>query len=212
MLKNSETSYGSVAKWLHWITALLFLLSYVFVYYLIWFVDHDDRQTYSYVQNYHKAIGFSVLIFFFLRIYWRAVNPNPKLPDHMPWWQKKASHAMHYLLYFLMIAMPVSGYLGNGSGVNYGFFRIDGFRRTPIGSWILEKLDLTWQQWQAPFDYFHYGLVGPNILWVLISAHILAALYHHFIEKDDVLTNMLPSKKPSGEVDPDAAHGESNES
>ena len=107
---------------------------------------------------------------------------------------------MHYVLYFLMIAMPVSGYFGNGGGVNYCFFRIDGFRRTPIGSWILESLDLTWEQWQAPFDYFHYGLVGPYILWVLISIHVVAALYHHFIEKDDVLTNMLPNKKASDEA------------
>lgn len=212
MLKNTELTYGSVAKWLHWITALLFLLAYIFVEYLVTFVDHDDRQTYSYVQNFHKAIGFSVLIFFFLRIYWRAVNPKPKLPDHMPWWQLKASHAMHYVLYFAMIAMPLSGYLGNGGGVNYGIFRINGFSRTAPGIWIMERLNVTWDQWQVPFDFFHYHLVGPYILWVLILIHAGAALYHHFIEKDNVLTNMLPSKKLSGEVTQTSTTGELNES
>lgn len=195
MIRNTKDSYGSVAKWLHWLTALMFLLAYIFVYYLVWFIDEQDRQSRFFVQSLHKGVGFSVLVFFVLRLYWRFANPQPKHPDNMPWWQVKASQASHFLLYFFMLAMPLSGYLGNGGGVNYGLFQIEGFRRTEIGIWIMDRLNVTWEEWEAPLDYFHYHLAGPYILWVLIAVHIGAALYHHFVYKDDILTRMLPAKK-----------------
>ena len=72
--------------------------------------------------------------------------------------------------------------------------------------WIMEKLNVTWDQWQAPFDYFHYHLAGPYFLWILIAIHIGAALYHHYIYKDDVLIRMLPERKLT------ATNGETSES
>lgn len=194
MIKNTTSNYGSVAKWLHWLTALAFLLAYILYWYPHIFFEARS-EPWRMAQTLHKAVGFSVVLFFCLRLYWRYTNPQPKLPDSMPWWQILASKATHFLLYFFMLAMPLSGYFGNGGGVNYGIFRIEGFRRTEPGMWIMDKLNVTWDQWEVPFDYFHYHLAGPYFLWMLIAVHAGAALYHHFVHKDDVLTNMLPSKK-----------------
>lgn len=193
MLKNTTSSYGSVAKWLHWLTALLFLVAYVSVYYLHWVLDGEgpNRGT---IVRFHKAVGFSVLVFFFLRLYWRFTNPTPKLPETMSGLQIKASHFVHFLLYFFLLAMPLSGYLGNKSGVSYGFFSITAFQDSSIGIWILDLLNLTYEQWEEPFDYFHYEIAGPLLLWMLIAVHAGAAIYHHVVHKDDVLTRMLPGK------------------
>lgn len=193
MLKNTTLRYGSVAKWLHWLTALLFLVAYVSVYYLHWFLDGEGPLR-SPIIRFHKAVGFSVLIFFFLRLYWRATNPSPKLPDTMSGWQIKVSHVVHFLLYFFLLAMPLSGYLGNKSGVSFGFFNVTGFKDSSIGIWILDLLNITYEQWEVPFDYFHYEIAGPLLLWMLIAVHAGAAIYHHVVHKDDVLKRMLPSR------------------
>ena len=193
MIRNTELSYGSVAKWLHWLTALLILVAYILVLYLE-YVLHGEGPMRSPIIRLHKAIGASILVFIVLRIWWRAINPNPKLPESMPKWQVTASHVSHFSLYALLVAMPISGYLGNGSGVSFGIFAIPGFAKTAIGAWTLDLLGLTFEQWEVPFDYFHYKIVGPFVLWVIIAAHAGAAIYHHYVEKDDVLKRMLPEK------------------
>jgi len=191
MKRNTEISYGSVAKWLHWITALLVLAAYLLVMYLDIFWDGEGPLRSPIIRT-HKAIGASILIFVVLRLWWRAKNPSPKLPESMPKWQVLASHVSHFSLYALLIAMPITGYMGNGSGVSFGIFAIPGFGKTAIGNWVLDLLGLTFEQWEVPFDLFHYYIVGPYVLWVIIAAHAGAALYHHYVEKDDVLKRMLP--------------------
>ena len=193
MFRNTNTQYGSVAKWLHWLTALLFLAAYVGIYFFHWFLDEEGPMRSPFI-SFHKGVGFSVLVFFVLRLYWRLTNPNPKLPEAMPGWQIKASHCVHFLLYFFMLAMPLSGYIGNRSGVNYGFFSITSFRDTGLGIWIADLFNSDWTILEVPFDYFHYNIAGPYLLWMLIAAHAGAAIYHHVVHKDDVLTRMLPEK------------------
>jgi cytochrome b561 len=191
MIRNTDMSYGSVAKWLHWLTALLILVAYLLVLYLD-LVLHGEGPKRGPVIRLHKAVGASILIFIVLRLWWRATNPSLKLPESMPKWQITASHFSHFSLYALLIAMPISGYLGNGSGVSFGIFAIPGFAKTAFGTWTLDLMGMTFEEWEVPFDYFHYQIVGPFILWVIIAAHAAAATYHHYVEKDDVLKRMLP--------------------
>ena len=194
MIRNTEITYGSVAKWLHWLTALSILVAYLLVLYLEYVLHHEGPYR-SPIVWIHKAVGASVLIFFVLRLWWRSINPIPKMPQSMPKWQVQASHASHFCLYFLMFAMPLSGYFGNGGGVSFGLFAIPGFGSTEIGNWIFDLLGITFEQWEVPFDYFHYHIAGPFLFWMIIAVHAGAALYHHYVEKDDVLTRMLPNKK-----------------
>jgi cytochrome b561 len=98
----------------------------------------------------------------------------------------------HWLLYVVMVAMPVTGYLGNGGGVDYGFFQIPPFMRSESAAQLFAMLGITMEQWDVAFDTFHYGIVGPYLFPALIAAHVGAALYHHYVQKDDVLLRMLP--------------------
>ena len=192
MIKNNEKRYGSVAKWFHWLTAFLVLISYVSIYYLHWMLDGEGPQR-GPIIGFHKAVGVTVLLFTALRLFWRSTNPGPKLPDTMPNWQIRASHLSHFLLYCLLFAMPISGYLGNGSGVDYyGLFKVAAFKDTLFGIWTLDLLNITFEQWEVPFDFFHYKISGPLLMWMIITVHGGAGLYHHYVEKDEVLKRMLP--------------------
>lgn len=193
MIRNTEVKFGSVAKWMHWVTALLILIAYVSVYYLHW-VLNDEGPLRSPIIQLHKGIGFSILVFVILRLYWRATNPHPKLPSNMPAWQIKGANISHFMLHFMLIVTPVSGYLGNTSGVNYGLFHVASLSQVSIFTDMLAQFDLTYEEFEIPFDFFHYEIAGPLIFWIVIAVHASAGLYHHFVEKDDVLKRMLPEK------------------
>ena len=193
MLRNTDAAYGSIAKWLHWLMALWVLTAYVIILTLQWGYGGEGPMR-SPLITYHKAVGFSVLIPLAIRLCWRALNPVPRHLDTMPAWQVRASRISHFLLYFFLIAMPVSGYIGNGTGVYYGDFHVTAFQDTSLASWIFESFGITYQQVEEPFDTFHYRIAGPFIVWVLVLIHASAAIYHHAVLKDDVLRRMLPGK------------------
>lgn len=193
MIKNTATTYGSVAKWFHWLIALCFLAAYVAIYYKIWFLDKDDAL-FRPSLNIHAAIGLSVILWASLRVWWRFFNVQPQMPP-MPKWQQISAHGMHWLLYFFMFAMPISGWFGFGGSIDYGVFQVTTFRETSLGMWILDLFNTDWDTWEQKWDFFHKDVSGPWVLWMLIAAHAGAALYHHFVQKDDTLTRMLPKKK-----------------
>lgn len=190
MLKNTQSSYGSVARFLHWLMALWILTAYLVITWLTW--DHVAGPIEN--LNYHKVVGFTILVPLAVRVVWRFMNPPPPLPAHMPRWQVRASHFSHFLLYFLLLAMPITGYLGNFGGVDYGFFQVTPFWRTDLANWIFTTFSIDPQQWDYFFDSFHYRVVGPWIFPAVVLLHAGAALYHHFVQKDDVLRRMLREK------------------
>jgi cytochrome b561 len=187
MLRNTSTAYGSIAKFLHWLMAAWIVTAYWLIIYLTW--GHTEGLIPG--LNKHKAIGFAILIPFVFRIVWRLCNPAPALPANMPMWQVRLSHITHALLYFLMMAMPLSGYLGNFGGVDYGIFQIPPFARTELARWIFTTFSISGEQWDVFFDTFHYRVVGPFLFPALFALHAGAALYHHVIKKDNVLRRML---------------------
>lgn len=193
MLRNTDAAYGSVAKWLHWLMALWVLAAYTIILTLDWRYGGEGPMRGPLI-NYHKAVGFSVLIPLAIRLFWRVTNAVPRHFDSMPAWQIQASRASHFLLYLFLIAMPVSGYLGNGTGVYYGDFHVTAFQDTSLAIWIFETFDITYQEFEVVFDTFHYRIVGPFVLSSLIVVHASAAIYHHAVLKDDVLRRMLPGK------------------
>ncbi len=188
MLKNTATRYGSVARFLHWLMAVWILAAYVIIIYLTW--DHVEGIVPG--LNYHKVVGFTILLPLVIRFVWRLFNPAPPLPATLPRWQVLASRISHGALYVLMLLMPITGYLGNGGGVDYGVFQIPAFMRTDMATRLFDALGITMQQWDVFFDTIHYGIVGPYVLSTLIVLHAGAALWHHFVQKDDVLRRMLP--------------------
>ena len=145
------------------------------------------------ITQWHKSIGLIVLVLSLARLGWRLVNPVPRLPAGMHPVVARFAHLTHYVFYFLIIVIPLSGWiftsaspLGNGTDF-FGLFswpNLPGFAGH------------TREQLKPVHDLFHTTHV--YLAWsaiVLLPIHIGAALYHHFLRGDDVLRRMMPGAK-----------------
>lgn len=177
MIKNTTTSFGIIAKCLHWGMALLILIQFTLAYTMMGLDPNPFKWT---LYDLHKAIGLIVLILVGLRLGWRLINPVPTLPRFLPKWQILSSHLIIIMLYLLMFLMPLSGLgmnLLNGYSVSYfGLFTIPKIYPNPTSFGSL---------------FYQLHIFSSYILLVCLSAHIGAALYHHFILKDWIFTRML---------------------
>ena len=189
-LKNTAESYGSIAKWLHWGTALLFLGSYISVYYRHWFTEEKTPENWTALQI-HLSIGVTIAVVVVLRIIWRNSN---RMPDLEPGTKLAhlAAHLGHYALYVIMIIMPITGYVGTGVNTEYFFlFDIPKFESTQLFvSLVSNGLGMTFEEFEKPIDFIHKEILGAWLVWILIFGHASAALYHHFIRKDKTLQKM----------------------
>lgn len=192
-LKNTDLQYGSVAKWMHWITALCFLVAYLSYYYGQFFTEPSTAGRRLVTQT-HAMFGITAGLFVLPRLIWRYINPQPKLEDG-PKWQHMASHCAHWALYFFIIAMPLTGWLGyGGAKINFFWlFDIPTFKSTELFQWlVVERMSMTFDTFEAPVDYFHKVVAGGWLVWILILVHIFAALYHHIVRRDNTLRKMIP--------------------
>ena len=193
-LRNTELNYGSVAKWLHWITALLFLGAYVAVYYRHWFTEAKTPENWTALQL-HLSFGISIGVLVILRIVWRLNNPSPKLEPGSRL-EQVAAKVGHVMLYAIMVITPLTGYIGTGVNTEYFFlFDIIKFEGTPIFSPLIENgLGMSFKEFEKPIDFVHKELLGSKIVWLLILGHFLAAMYHHFVKKDRTLKKMTTNQ------------------
>ena len=193
-VKNTANNYGSIAKWLHWGTAVLFLGSYISVYYRHWFTEEKTPENWTALQL-HLSIGVTIAIAVALRIVWRIAN---RVPDLEPGTKLEhlAAHAGHYALYAIMIIMPVTGYVGTGVNTEYFFiFDIPKFEDTPLfDSLVGSGLGITFQEFEEPIDFIHKEILGAWLVWILILGHVSAALYHHYVKEDQTLKKMTVQK------------------
>lgn len=181
MLRNTESSYGFVSKFFHWTIFTLI----VFMFGLGWYMTGLELSPRKLdIYFFHKSLGILILTLVFLRLLWRVINISPLLPETTPIYQKLAAHGAHWLLYLLMLAIPVSGWLMSSA---------KGFPVKVFGTFTLPDLI-------KPDNELGNKLAGLHeilgiVFLVILGLHIGAALYHHFILKDDILTRMLPWKK-----------------
>ena len=187
---NTTQNYGRIARWLHWGTALLFLLAYCAVYYRHWFTEKETAEN-MIALHLHLSAGISVGVVVILRIIWRNMNVQPEL-DPAPRWQHTFAHIAHYALYAVMILMPVTGYIGTGLAAEYFYlFQIPKFEDTWLFDVLVrDMLGMTFKEWEEPIDFFHKEIMGAWLVWLLIVGHAGAALYHHFILRDRTLVKM----------------------
>jgi len=183
MLKNTNETYGSVTKWLHWLIAILVIGMLILGLVLTQVEKGVLRNELMWL---HKSIGMTVLLIVVFRILWRFSNRQPTLPLTVPLWEQTASRFMHFLLYLVLFAMPISGWMMSSFGghpvIFWGWFDA----ALPLGQY---------RPWAHQFSNAHFV-----IAWVmtgLIIVHTTAALKHHFIDKDYVLRRMLPGFKPT---------------
>ncbi|NVK19437.1 MAG: YceI family protein [Methylocystaceae bacterium] len=178
MLRNTEDTFGCIAKGFHWIMVLGFIALYVIGFYMTGLPLGPDMFEQIAL---HKSIGMIVLGLSVLRLVWRFTNPNPKLPSGMPTHERIGSYVSHIALYGVMIVMPLSGW-AMSSAANYP---------VSIFGWVTMANIMDPSKEAVEFLKSFHGLMAWVIL-ALIAVHVLAALKHHFINKDNVLTRMLP--------------------
>lgn len=175
----ASAAYTSVAKWLHWLMALVIVAAWGIGYYAHEFMPKGPERTGMF--GVHKAIGTAVLLLIVLRMAWRATHPAPS--QGLAPWLHNVSRAAHGVLYFLMLAMPITGWLmtsAKGRDVHF------------LGLWQLPALLEKNADLARLFEDAH-----KLMAWVILSlvlAHVLAALHHHFIRRDGVLRSMLPGR------------------
>jgi cytochrome b561 len=171
--------YTNTAMLLHWLMAILIVSAFALG---LTMVDIPGlTPTKLRYFSWHKWLGITVLGLACLRLLWRLTHPAPAYPASMARWQKKAASALHLLMYFLIFAVPVSGYfysLAAGVPVVY------------LGIIPLPVLIDANQAWKPILKLVHYWL---NVtLLAGFCLHVLAALKHHFIDRDGVFKRILP--------------------
>ena len=154
-MQDALRNYSRTARWLHWLTALLFLGSYLSVYYRHWFTEKQTPENWTALQL-HLSIGVTIAVLVVLRILWRLSHPPPPLEPGTAL-EHRAAKAGHYLLYAVMILMPLSGYLGTGANTDYFFlFEIPKFEATAAFTQLVsEPFGLSFKEWEKPIDFFH---------------------------------------------------------
>lgn len=178
MLRNSKERYGLVTVALHWITAPLVLGLFGLGVYMVGLTYHDPW--YRTAPHIHKGIGVLLFLLVLFRVAWGRFDSAPLPVPGTPRWQARTAAAVHGLLYALLIAVPVSGYfISTAEGQPLDIF--DWFS-IPALITSVENLEDT------------AGAVHRALAYMLAGAvafHALAALKHHFIDKDATLRRML---------------------
>ena len=191
--RNNKTRFGAFAKLFHWTSAAAFIGAYIVVYYVIWFMDYDTQPESLLVLNIHWVLGLLVGFLVLPRLLWRLLDVQPEEPSgsKLEHW---LAHVAHAGLYGLLIVMPLTGYLGTHASTDFGLFSVTGFNETALFAWISRTFDVTWEAFEMPIDVVHHFL-GKWVGWGVVALHVAAALFHHRVRRDDVLTRMLPCSK-----------------
>jgi cytochrome b561 len=177
-LMNTPKAYGGVAMTAHWLIVLMLLGSFSLGFYMH---ELPLSPTKLKLYAYHKWLGVTIFVVAVLRLGWRLWSPPPALPASMPSWEKRAADISHHLLYLLLFAAPLSGWLMSSA---------KGFQTVWFGLWpipdLLAKNPPLGEALESVHETLTFMLLGVIVL------HVAAALKHHFIDRDEVLARMTP--------------------
>jgi cytochrome b561 len=178
LFRNTENRYGLIAITLHWVMAVIVIGLICLGLYMVRLPISLEKLK---LFGWHKEYGILVLMLVLLRFCWRFWSIQPKLPPYIARLQQFAAHAVHYLLYALMIAMPLTGWMtSSAAGLQVSFF----------GLFLMPDLVAPDENLRILLASIHEWL--GYALIAVICMHAGAALQHHFYHKDDILRRMLP--------------------
>jgi cytochrome b561 len=187
-IRNTTVRWGAVSQLLHWLIVVLIVVQVSLASYA------EDLPTVKKIGPlaWHKSIGITILALAVLRLLWRWVNPTPLLPGTLKPYERVLANFTHVTLYVLLFAMPLSGWMmssARGFPVAwFGFFPKSWFGSVQLPDLVPKNKTL--------YDVFlgtHEALQW--VLYTVVALHVLAALKHHFMLKDNVLKRMLPFTK-----------------
>ena len=197
-MNQSNTRYTKTAKVLHWLIAIAIFGMFALGWYMsdlpkegpkqlaydlfdwgvyTWNLS-EEASPRTFYFNLHKSIGVTILALIVIRIFWRLSHKAPAMLASYKAWETKLASGVHRLLYVLMVALPLSGLVmavASKYGVKwFGLEFIGGLDNTPLREAFKET----------------HEIIGVVILLIII-VHILGALKHKFIDKDETLSRML---------------------
>ena len=180
--------YTRTAMVLHWLIALGMICNVALALSADYLPDDWVRP----VIDTHKSIGITVLGLAIVRILWRLTHKPPPLPEHFPRWERAAAHAAHVLLYVLIFALPISGWLHDSAWKDAATHPMSLFHVVP---WF--RLGFIMDLPPALKEHLHdvFGAIHTAfgyVLYVVLALHILGALKHELIDRESVLRRMLP--------------------
>ena len=177
LMEVRDERYGRAAIALHWLTVVLIVANLLLGLSMVRLPISPLKLQWYLV---HKSIGITVFLLTGARLAWRAIHPHP-LPVAMAVWQRRAAAITHALLYVLLFAIPVSGWLySSATGVQVVYLGL-----VPLPDLVPRDKALA-----NGLKFVHLTL--NSAMFILICIHAAAALKHHFIDRDAVLARMLP--------------------
>ena len=179
-MKNTTGLFALPARVLHWLMAALILAMLFIGVGMVASVS----ERHEWLLRIHKPLGIAILLLAVARLAVRLRHPPPPLPADLPALQKLAAHASHWLLYALMIAMPLVGWAMLSAG-GYPVMLGDSLRLPPIFPASATAF--------AVLRHLHTWLA--LLLFLTFLAHLAAALYHGLIRRDRVLASMLGGRR-----------------
>jgi cytochrome b561 len=174
---TDRLQYGAAAKVFHWLVAALLLVQYS----IGWLMPDIHRNMKpGAAMTFHVSVGFSILVLIVLRFAWRLAHPVAPESSLSPW-QRRSSEAVHWLLYALVLATTVTGWL------------FASFRGWSLSLYFLVPMPMLASDNAAAgktIDGLHQAM-GWALL-VVIVIHVASALAHIFIYRDRIMQRMLP--------------------
>lgn len=177
MVNDVVARYAALSKALHWVIALIVILMLSLSFFLE-DVPNDYRAN---VFMVHKSLGLTILGLIIIRLFAIIHYGRPPLPIAVPTWERVLSRAVQYAFYVLLILMPVSGWVmstaADKAPVYFNWFKLPFPGVTPnkaLAQWMF-----------SAHEFIAWTLI------VLVVLHVMGALKHYFIDKDDVLQRML---------------------
>ncbi len=172
--------YHSSHIFFHWLVALLLLAALAMGAYMTGLAFSPQKLR---LYSWHKWLGVSIFLLVLVRLALRGLYRAPRFPDSMGRVEKWMAAAMHISLYFLMMCAPLSGYFYSlAAGVPVVYF---GVIELPV--FYGPQADL-----KVPLKWLHETLTYS--LLFLIAVHFIAAMKHQFLDKDKILSRILPGK------------------
>jgi cytochrome b561 len=172
--RGDRYSRGAIA--FHWVIAALVLFN-------LWLgLFHDSLPKEWKVMPVHKSVGITVLVLTLGRIAWRLAHRPPTLPAAMAGWEKSAAKAVHWILYALLLILPLTGWIFSSNPDRlrpFTWFWLFDVPLLPVGAGFAVAA-------KEAHELLGYAMTA------LVVIHIAAALRHHFLLRDNVLRRMLP--------------------
>ena len=171
--------YTRTAMLLHWLMAVLILGLFGLGIYM---ADLPLSPQKLKLYSYHKWAGITVLLLALGRVAWRIGHKPPPLPASQARWQQRAAHAGHGLLYVLIFAAPLTGWMMSSA---LGF-PVVWFGVLPLPDLIDKNKELG-ELLKLVHSYLNYAFI------VVVTGHALAAIKHQWLDRDGMLSRMLPA-------------------